>query len=242
MSALGFLAWGDTGFGDELVAGLAVTLSLAGCSFAGGLLLGLSAAALQIRSGFTRWIVQAYIAIGRGLPELIIIFVIYYGSSYTLRAIATAFGQRGYVEVNAFLAGTFALALISGSYAATIFRAAFAGVPLGQYEAALSLGLRRAIILLKVTGPQMLRLALPGLGNLWVTVLKETAVVTLIGLEDLLRFAQIAAGVTRQPFTFYAAAAVLYLAVTVVSMRILSMIEGRSESGATGTRVAGQRA
>jgi His/Glu/Gln/Arg/opine family amino acid ABC transporter permease subunit len=242
VSAIGSLAWGDAGFGDELVAGLAVTLSLAGCSYVAGLILGLIAAVLQIRTRLGRWIVTAYVAVGRGLPELIVVFVIYYGSSYTLRAIASAFGQRGYAEVNAFLAGTIALALICGSFATTIFRAALAGVPRGQYEAALSLGLRRVIIFLKVTGPQMLRLALPALGNLWVTVLKETAVVTLIGLEDLLRFARIAAGVTRQPFTFYAAAAVLYLVVTMISMQALTLIERRSEAGITGAKVARKRA
>jgi putative lysine/arginine/ornithine/histidine/octopine transport system permease protein len=136
-----------------------------------------------------------------------------------------------YVEVNGFSAGVFALSLVFGAYATEVFRGAILAVPRGQIEAARSLGLRPVPLFRKVMLPQVWRFALPGLGNLWQVLLKNTSLISVVGLEELMRTTSIAAGVTRKPFTFYLAAALIYLAFTLVSEVALQHAERRVGRG-----------
>ncbi len=230
---LGYFQWGDSGWADELARGLLVTLSLAVLSYLFGLVLGLLAVWAR-SSGIRpcRFAALAYVELGRSVPEIIILFLVYYGGTLLLAKVLTALGVGGQVEFGAFAAGVVALALIAGAFAGEVFRSSLAAVPKGQSEAAAALGLRRPAAFLLVVAPQALKHAVPGLMNLWIMILKDTAIVTIIGLEDLLRFASIAARVTHEPFTFYAVTGGLYLAVTAGSIAIKARIEGANRASA----------
>lgn len=207
------------GFGNQLLSGTWTTLQVAVSALALGLILGLAGAAGQSASnviirGFTKTLIN----IIRGVPELLVMFFVYFGSSTIL---STLFNH--YVPVNGFTAGVFALSLIFASYASHTFRGAFLAVGQGQKEAALALGLSKQQTFFYILLPQAWRHALPGLGNLWLVLLKDTALVSLIGLADLMSKAQIASAQTHKPFTFYLAAAVIYLIITTLSEWLLSL-------------------
>lgn len=215
------------GFGHQLAAGAVTTLQLALTSLALGIGLGLCGAiAKQSGSCVLKALTNAYTTIIRGIPELLIILILYFGGTAALSAL----GGR-HVEVNAFASGVFALTIVFGAYATEVFRAAIRAVPQGQIEAARALGLPNLAIWRCVILPQMWRHALPGLGNLWFTLLKDTALVSVVGLDDLMRKTTIAAGATHDPLTFYSAAASLYLLFTSVSILTLGALERRAGRG-----------
>ena len=157
---------------------------------------------------------------------LLIILILYFGGTVVL---STLYGD--YVEVNAFTAGVFSLSIVFGAYATEVFRAAILAIPRGQIEAAHALGLGPVLTFRLVMFPQMLRYALPGLGNLWLSLLKDTALISVVGLEDLMRKASVAAGTTHDPLTFYAVVAALYLSFTSVSLAGLNVLELHANRG-----------
>ncbi|GGG17075.1 ABC transporter permease [Rhizobium wenxiniae] len=215
------------GFADQIAIGALTTLQTAGASLVLGIGLGLcGAAAKRASSRAIRSFAGAYTTIVRGVPELLIILILYFGGTAALSAL---FGH--YVEVDAFSAGVFALTIVFGAYATEVFRAAIQSIPAGQIEAARALGLSRISIWLLIILPQMWRYALPGLGNLWLTLLKDTALISVVGLDDLMRKASLAAGVTHDPLTFYSAAAFVYLLFTSISLVALAALERRSYRG-----------
>ena len=214
----GLLAFGDAGWGDEILAGLWITLSLALATLPFGLLLGFAVALCQRSAALPlRWAGNLYTTIFRGLPELLTLFLVFYGLPILISQIQLLFVDEATFEVNSFVAGIIALAAVFSSYAAEVFLSAFRGVGAGQQEGARALGMRRLPTLLLVTLPQLLRLALPGLANLWMILLKETALVSVIALPDLLRQTAIAARVTKEPFLFFSVACALYLALALFS-------------------------
>ncbi|MCZ4093530.1 ABC transporter permease [Sinorhizobium psoraleae] len=160
------------------------------------------------------------------MPELLIILILYFGGTVALTAL---FGE--YVEVDAVAAGVFALTVVFGAYASEVFRGAIIAVPPGQIEAAQALGLSKVQVWRLVILPQMWRYALPGLGNLWLVVLKDTALVSVVGLDDLMRKTSMAAGSTHDPLTFYSLAAGLYLLFTSVSLLGLTLLERHTSRG-----------
>ncbi|OHV80389.1 ABC transporter permease [Ensifer sp. LCM 4579] len=211
------------GFVVQFVNGLKTTVLLALVSGSLGMALGLLAAAGRL----SRWrAVSAgigfYTTIIRGVPELIIILLIYFGGTV---AISAFFGR--YVEVNAFLAGVVSLTVVFGAYTAEIFRGAVLSIPAGQIEAARSLGLHPWQTWLLVILPQMLRIALPALANQWISLVKETSLISIVGLTDIMRVAAIGAGSLRAPLTFYLAASALYLALTSLALVIFNLLERR---------------
>lgn len=219
-------AFGDHGWGDELALGAGLTVLLAAVSLAFGLLLGLLGAGAKLaRSRWLNALGGFYTTVVRGVPELLVIFLIYFGGGFLLQAAARAMGYDGYVEVNAFAAGTLALSLVFGAFATEVFRGAFLAVPTGQVEAARALGMPRALAFRRITLPQIWRYALPGLGNLWLVLIKDTSLVSVIALDELARKTQIAVGVEKQPFTLYLAAALIYCAITLLS----TLAQGRLE-------------
>ncbi|MFD1883011.1 ABC transporter permease [Paracoccus pacificus] len=201
----------------QLAAGLGVTMMVALGSFAIGLMAALILAPLAIFG--PRWLrlaIAGYVGLIRGLPELLIIFLIFYGGTVLLTGVA---GR--YVEVDALTAGIAALSTVSAAYLTEILRGALLSVPQGQWEAAMALGLRRPRVFRLVILPQMMRRALPGLGNQWLICLKDSALVSVVGLEELMRKSVIAAGATHEPLAFYLTAGGLYVAVTAVSTLML---------------------
>ncbi len=200
---------------------------VAAISLVFGSAVGLAGAGAKL----SRWLVlrivaDAYTTVIRGVPELVIILLLYFGGTVTLTRLA-----GHYVEVDGLSAGVFALSLVFGGYATEVFRGAFQAVPRGQIEAARALGMRRFALFWTVMMPQVWRLALPGLGNLWLVLLKDTSLISVVGLEELMRKSAIAAGVTRQPFVFDGSCALLYLSFTIVSAGLLQYWERRVSRG-----------
>ena len=172
-----------------------------------------------------------YTTVLRGVPDLLVIYLFYFGGSSVLSAVGGWFGATGFIGLPAFATGALALGIVSGAYQAEVYRGAYLALPRGELEAARAVGMGRALMVRRVVVPQVLRYALPGLGNVWQLLLKESALVSVVGLVELLRQSQIGAGSTRQPFDFYAAAGLLYLVITTVSTWGFSRAEARSRRG-----------
>lgn len=209
-----------------------MTVALASASLAGGLLLAVVVAAARMsRARPLRAAARAYTTAVRGVPELLVVLIVYFGASAAIGHVAAFFGGSGFFDLNPFLAGATALSLTFGAYAAEVLRGAFLSVSKGQLEAAQALGLTRAVAFRHVLLPQVWRAALPGLGNLFLVLLKDTSLVSVVGLDELMRKSAMAVSYTQQPFTFYFAAALLYLAMTAVSMGAIQALERRAGRG-----------
>jgi polar amino acid transport system permease protein len=214
------------GFGPLLLDGALVTVEVAVVACSIGLCIGMAGALAKLSSAApVRWLAEIYTTIFRGLPEFLIVLIVYFGGAAVLRAL---FGAG---DIPPFLAGSLALATTFGAYATEVFRGAILAIPTGQREAGKALGLSNPQIFRRIVMPQVWRFALPGLGNLFLVLLKDTALVSLIGVSDLMRQADIARGNTRDSFTFYAVAAVIYLALTVVTTLVLTTLEKRANRG-----------
>lgn len=212
------------GFTGQLLLGTVTTLQLAAASLALGTLLGAGGCWLQL-SGCRplRAAGYAYAAVVRGVPDLLIVFAVFFGGSLTL---ATLTGR--YVEVDTFLAGVVALALSFGAYVAEIARGALALVPKEQREAARTLGLSMGQTLWTVVLPQAARVALAPYGNQSIVLLKQTSIVSIVGCDELMRKAAEASSATREPFTMYLAAACIYLVLTGLMTACLEWAERRA--------------
>ena len=220
------------GFGAQLAAGTLVTAGLAVASLAVGLLLGIAGAAARMsRRRLPRAAAHAYTTAVRGVPELLVVLIVYFGASAVIGSVAGLFGATGYFEPSPFIAGVVALSLTFGAYATEVLRGAFLAVPPGQTEAAYALGFTRLRAFRHVLLPQVWRTALPGLGNLFLVLLKDTSLVSVVGLDELMRKSAIAVSYTREPFTFYFTAALIYLAMTACSMAAIQALERRAARG-----------
>ncbi|RIY01823.1 ABC transporter permease subunit [Aureimonas flava] len=225
MNHFPLLAFGDTGWGDEIAGGLLVTVSLALATLPFGLLLGL-ALALGKRGDdpALRLSADIYTTIFRGLPELLTLFLVYYGGQNLLNAL-TAWLGLGQWALSSFVSGMVALGLVFAAYSSEVFLSAFRAIPNGQWEGGRALGLSHQRILGLVILPQLLRISLPGLSNVWLNLLKDTALVSVIGLADIMRQTGVAARVTREPFFFFGLACALYLLLTMISAVGLRRVE-----------------
>jgi len=229
--ALGLLGFGPDGWGDELAAGAWLTIRLALATLPFGLAVGLMAA--LARNSRRRWLRVSgniFTTIFRGLPELLTLLLVYFGGQVLLSRIASLVSD-GQVEVSAFVAGLVALGLVFSAYASEVFLGALRAINRGQFEAAYALGLRPPTVFRLVVLPQLVRLALPGLANLWLVLLKDTSLVSVIALNDLLRETSVAVRATKEPFLFYLAACLIYLAMSMVSSVGIARIERWSERG-----------
>lgn len=210
-----------------LARGALVTASLAVLALGLATLLGGLAAAGRIGGGrLAQAVVLAYTTIIRGVPDLVLLLLIYFGGQRLLNAVVGALGF-GTIALSQFWAGVFALGFIYGAYLAETFRGAYLTVPRGQGEAARALGLHAVPRLSRVVLPQLVRFALPGYANVWQVLVKSTAVVSVIGLEDLVGLANDAGKTTREPFLFFVAVLGFYLFITWVSTTIFERAERR---------------
>ena len=199
------------------------TLGLAVCSLIVGLILGIFFTALEsnkypIIARTTAFLVMLL----RGLPEILVVLLIYFGSTEIVELLT---GE--YIEFGAFGCGVFALSLIFAAYASQTLRGAIQAIPKGQWESGMALGLSRPYTFIHLIMPQVWRHALPGLSNQWLVLLKDTALVSLIGVDDLMRQAGLINTNTHQPFTWYGIAALIYLAVTLISQVAIRKLERR---------------
>jgi len=219
------------GFGPALLAGTLMTIQLALCALALGLVLGLlGALAKTSPNKFLQWLGGTYSTIVRGVPELLWVLLIYFGTVNLMRELGTLLGNPE-LELNAFAAGVIALGLCFGAYATEVFRGAILAIPRGHREAGQALGLSKVRIFWRIILPQMWRIALPGLGNLFMILMKDTALVSVIGLEEIMRRSQIAVSLSKEPFHFFLIAAFIYLSLTVLAMIAMHFLEQRASRG-----------
>jgi polar amino acid transport system permease protein len=231
-SLVSLLAWGPNGWGDELAAGAAITLFLALATLPFGLALGLAVAlAARSKNPILRGFATLYTTVFRGLPELLTLYLVYFGLSLGLQNGLKALGLSVRVEMPAFVAGMIALGLVLGAFSSEVWVGALNGISKGQREGAAALGLDKARTFRLVILPQLLRLALPGLGNNWMVLLKETSLVSVIALPDLMFWTGRATVVTKEPFLFFGLACLIYLAFSVTSARGIAVLERRVSRG-----------
>ncbi|OJU52032.1 MAG: ABC transporter permease [Mesorhizobium sp. 61-13] len=220
------LSWGSEGWLDDIAYGAFVTVSLALATLPLGLLIGfLIALAKQSSERSLRLAGDIYTTIFRGLPELLTLFLVFFGAQIGIQQAVRLFNPEATVEVNSFISGMIALGVVFSSYASEVFLSAFRAIPHGQYEGGFAVGLSKAQTMRLVVLPQLIRIALPGLANLWLILLKDTSLVSAIGLTDILRQAGVAARVTKHAFLFFGVAALIYLALAIVSSVGISAIE-----------------
>jgi polar amino acid transport system permease protein len=226
------VSFGDQGWGDEIARGTLVTVTLALATLPFGLLIGFFVAlAKDSDEPSLRRSAEIYTTIFRGLPELLTLFIVYYGVSILFRQVATLFVEGAGIEINSFVAGMVALGLVFSSFASEAILSAFRAIPRGQYEGGFAIGLSGTQTMRLVVMPQLVRLALPALSNLWLILLKDTAYVSVIGLADILRQAGIAARVTKEAFLFFGVACLIYLVLAIVSSFALGWIERWARRG-----------
>lgn len=220
------LGFGEGGWGWTLMAGAGVTVAIAVSAYLLGLLVGVLGAWAKLRGPApVRLVAEGYTTVVQGLPDILVILIVYYGGTSAIKDVAALIAPGVTVEINAFAAGVAALGTICGSYATEVFRAAFQAVPRGQGEAAAALGLPPIVVFWTVILPQALRLAAPPLGNVWLVTMKDAALVSVVGIRDLLGVAQSGAAFSRQPFTFYAFVAAVFLALSLLSMGLKALVE-----------------
>ncbi|MAR72184.1 MULTISPECIES: ABC transporter permease subunit [unclassified Halomonas] len=215
-----------------ILDGALTTLQIACLAYAIGVLLGFVGAACRLsRHAWLRGIGGAYSTGVRAVPELLLIILLYYAGSQALTALTNALGLPGQVAINGFVTAVGVLAFVQGAYMTEVFRGAISAIPKGQLEAADAFGFSPWARFLHITLPAMLPNALPGMSNLWLILIKDTALISVIGYSELFFTIQQAAASTRAHFLFYAAAGVLYLMMTLSSNLVFALIERRVRRG-----------
>ena len=213
------------GYGSSILDGAWLTVNLALTSMALAIVLGLIGATLRLSP--VKWLArsgEAYTTVIRGIPDLVLILLIFYGGQDLVNRIALALGSTDYIDINPFVAGVCTMGFIFGAYLSETFRGAFMAIPKGQIEAGLAYGMSNGQVFWRILVPQMVRFALPGFTNNWLVLTKSTALISVIGLQDMMFKAKSAADATHEPFTFFLAVAGLYLMLTSVSLLVLRFL------------------
>ena len=219
------------GYLPAILEGLGLTLRVSALSLAIACVCGLLGATAKLSaSRAARWTAEVYTTLIRGMPELVLMLLIFYGGQIGINALAESQGWD-YIDVPPFLAGVLTIGFIFGAYLTETFRGAILAVPKGQAEAAVAYAMPRTVLLRRIVFPQMVRHAIPGFANNWLVMLKASALVSIIGLDDMVHRAGLAAASTRSPFTFYVTVALIYLCLTSVSIFLLSRLEVRYSLG-----------
>ena len=221
-----------SGYFLSILQGALLTVGVSVAALLVAIVLGLAGAAAKL-SGRPVWVglATAYTTVIRGVPELVLMLLIFYGGTIGLNHLMEAVGHAGTVDINPFLAGVITIGFIYGAYMTETFRGAILSIPKGQMEAAWAFGMGRLRTFGRITLPQMVRYALPGFTNNWLDLIKATAVVTLIGLQDMTYLAKQASSATREPFTYFLFVAALFLLFTSASLWVLRCVERRYSMG-----------
>ena len=226
------LAFGDTGWGDELFYATLMTIAVSITA----MIIGFSFAAIFTplklsKFKFFNLIANIYTTVIRGVPELLVIYLIFFGGNAVVMSIAKVFGYNKYIELNALTIATIAIAVISATYSSEVLRASYLAISKGQIEAARALGMNKFSIFFKVISPQVIRHALPGIGNVWQITLKDTSLISVTGLVEIMRQSRISSNVEHSPLTFLITAAILYLCLTTISGRVFKTLEVNYSKG-----------
>ncbi len=221
-----------SGYYLSILQGALLTVGVSLAALGVAILLGLAGAAAKL-SARPVWVGLAtvYTTVIRGVPELVLMLLIFYGGTIGLNHLLEAMGRRDTVDINPFVAGVITIGFIYGAYMTETFRGAILSIPKGQMEAAWAFGMGRLPTFWRITLPQMVRYALPGFTNNWLVLIKATALVSLIGLQDMTYLAKQASAATREPFTYFVFVAVLFLLFTSASLWVLRRVERRYSLG-----------
>ncbi|WP_313056588.1 ABC transporter permease [Agrobacterium cavarae] len=229
------LVW-EGGWIGAILRGTAITIAVGLASIILGAIIGTLFGLVKWARIFPLTIfVTAYTSLIRGVPELLIIYLLFFSSVEFVTKVATAFGYAALADSGyAFIIAVIAVGAISGAYSTEVIRGALASIPAGHIEAARALGLSRSRIFRRIIFPQMLRIALPGMNNVWQATIKDTALVSVVGLQELMRTASVGAGSTRNPLIFFLIAAIVYFVITIISQagfdRVERLVRLRSRS------------
>jgi octopine/nopaline transport system permease protein len=232
MTYFDYMGFGPRGWGGAMLFAALVTLAVSICALIVGAVIGTLVTWGKIRGpAWLRVAMDGYTTFIRGIPDLLVIYLFYFGGSIALTTIANSLGAQGFWGLPAFATGALAIGIISGAYQAEVYRGAYLAISRGELEAARAVGMSRFLMFRRIIAPQALRYAIPGLGNCWQLVLKESALVSVTGLVELMRQSQVGAGSTREPFYFYMTAAALYLVLTTLSTVLFDRAETYSNRG-----------
>ncbi|PVY75903.1 amino acid ABC transporter membrane protein 1 (PAAT family) [Tamilnaduibacter salinus] len=227
------------GYGPELLRGALVTTELAFASLALALGIGLLGASAKLSgSRSAKGIATFYTTVIRGIPDLVMMMLFYYGGQVLMNRLSDYLYYNYeidfFVQFDPFISGVLTIGLIFGAYMTETFRGAFLAVDSGQIEAGRAYGMSRVQIFFRIMFPQMLRHALPGLGNNWQVLLKTTALVSIIGLSDMVRIAEQASKAEHEPFKFFIPVAAMYLTLTAISELAIKWLNKRANVGVAG--------
>ena len=226
------LVFGDLGWGDEFLLALLMTIIVSVCSMGLGIFIAIFTAWAKLSySRILIFFANFYTTVIRGIPELLVIYLIFFGGSSLVMKLAKTFGYNGYIELNALTISIIAIAIISATYSSEVLRAAYLSIERGQIEAAKTLGLSKINIFFKILAPQILRHAIPGIGNVWQVTLKDTSLISVTGLVEIMRQTRISSNVEHSPLTFCITAALLYLFLTTFSSKFFNYLEVKSNRG-----------
>lgn len=229
------LAFGDDGWGDELLRGFWVTMALAlvtaPCALAMSFVI---AWGKQSKQKWVRFLAGGYTTVFRSLPEILTLLIIYYQLQSLLNFVARFIVPDANISLNAFTAGVVALTLVFSALGSEVVRTAYQAVGQGQAEAAAALGLHRRQVFFLVVLPQMWRHAIPAFGNLWLILLKDTSLISIIAVSDMVRYANMAIATTREPFFFYSVLAAVYVILAFISGQIQMVLERRANRNLVG--------
>jgi octopine/nopaline transport system permease protein len=229
---LTLLGFGPDGWGLALARAGLMTLYVSVAAFLSGLAFGTLIAWARVAGNWPlRKLAEAYTTVFRGVPDILVIYLFYFGGRQVVTAIGTALGLSGPFDISGFLAGVLAIGLISAANQSEVLRGAHQAVPRGTIEAGRVVGMTRLILFRRVIAPQALVTAIPGMGNQWQSVIKESALVSVTGLVETMRQVAVAAGTTQEHFLFYAAGAIIYLIITTLSDHVFRLAERRSLRG-----------
>ncbi len=219
------------GFSEVIFKGALVTLELALSSVILSVVIGLAGAGAKLsKNRPLALLFEGYTTLIRGVPDLVLMLLIFYGLQMLLNSITDALGMTQF-DIDPMVAGIITLGFIYGAYFTETFRGAFLAVPQGHIEAATAFGFTASQTFRRILFPAMMRYALPGIGNNWQVILKATALVSLLGLEDVVKATQLAGKTTWQPFYFAIVAGIIYLVFTTLSNGVLLWLERRYSVG-----------
>lgn len=227
------LSFGVEGWGDEMLKGALMTLLVSVSAYLLCIVLGTISTFLKLSGSlFFRMTADAYTTLVRGIPELLIIYLVFFGGGLFLSKVnSILFGGKGFVDLPVFMTGMICIGFSSGAYSSEVIRGAVLAVPKGQLEAGRAVGMTPFTLFRRILVPQAARIALPGMGNVWQLTLKHTALISVIGFVEIMRQSAIASGSTREPFTFYTTAGLLYLGLTSISNRGFARAERWAAKG-----------
>jgi octopine/nopaline transport system permease protein len=232
VTSLALFGLGPDGWGGMLLLGALMTVCVTLAALAIGAVLGAAVAAARLsHHPLLRALGEGYTTIFRGVPELLVIYLVYFGGSTAVTRIGALLGAEGFMGLPSFAAGALGVGVICGAYQAEVYRGAFLSVARGEIEAARAIGMSKWLRLRRIIMPQVFRFALPGLGNVWQLSLKDSALVSVTGLAELMRVSQIGAGSTHLYMQFYVVGGVLYLVLTSFSGRAFDAAERRAARG-----------